>query len=468
MDRPLKTQTIDENAQPTPIATLLQPFRHFARTEAAGGIVLFALAAIGLLWANSPWAPGYEALWHTELGIDVELEHATLKLSLLHWINDGLMALFFFVVGLEIKRAVLVGELATLRSAAVPIFGAVGGMLVPAVIYAALNAGTPGLRGWGVPMATDIAFALGVLALVGRRAPASLRIFLASLAIVDDIGALLVIAIFYTEQIAWGYLAGAGVCLGLMGVLSLAGVRRTLPFGLFAIVLWVLVHESGIHATIAGVLAAMAIPVRAGVDTRHFLTFTRRHLDRFERIDAPGESILTNPEQQGIMDSLEHACILVQTPLQRLEHKLVPWSAFVVVPIFALANAGVAVSADALEGAAQSRVSLGIVLGLLIGKPVGVVGATWLGVKSGLVSLPTGVTWRHIIGAGLLAGIGFTMALFIAALAFGDSEQLAEAKMSVLAASLIAGIAGWLVLTVGVRATDQDASSSTEPHGIAS
>jgi Na+:H+ antiporter, NhaA family len=461
MVRAHRPDSIELQAPDTPIAALLQPFRYFARMEAAGGVVLIAFGGAGLVWANSPWGADYAGLWHTTLSVGVP--RAGLSMSLLHWINDALMALFFFVVGLEIKREVFVGELATLRSAAVPILAAVGGMLVPAAIYAGVNAGTPGMRGWGVPMATDIAFALGVLALVGRRAPASLRVFLASLAIVDDIGALLVIAIFYTEQIAWGYL-GAGVsCVALMGVLNLAGVRRTLPFAILALVLWVLVHESGVHATIAGVAAAMTIPVRARVDTRHFLRFAREQLDDFERLDAPGESILTNPEQQGIMDTVEQACVLVQTPLQRLEHKLVPWSAFLVVPLFALANAGVGVSAEALGAATSSRVSLGIVLGLLVGKPVGVVGATWLAVKTGVGALPTGVSWRHIVGAGMLAGIGFTMALFIASLAFGEGEPLDLAKMSVLAGSLVAGVLGWILLAMAPRVADDAEPSPATP-----
>jgi len=453
MASPRSHTRISDEAPETPIGRVLRPFQYFARLEAAGGILLLIFAAAGMAWANSPWSATYEAVWNAKLvlsigGVELMSKHA----EVVYWINDGLMVLFFFIVGLEIKREILVGELSSPRRAAGPMFAAFGGMVVPALVFVAFNAGTPGIKGWGVPMATDIAFALGVLALLGKRVPLTLRVFLVSLAIVDDIGALLVIALFYTEELHVRYLVSAGACVGLMILLNAGGVRRTVPFAVLTIVLWVLVLKSGVHATIAGVLAAMTIPVRARFDTLHFLEYARGGLDLFERTGKPGESILTNPEQQGIMDALEHATVQVQTPHQRLEHLLLPYSAFLVVPLFALANAGVPVDAAALSEASTGRLSLGIFFGLLIGKPVGVFGATWLAVKAGWADLPPGVTWRHVFGAGWLAGIGFTMALFIAGLAFYSTpEKLDLAKMSILAASLVAGVIGAVILATGSK-----------------
>lgn len=446
-------QRIVEAAIPTPMDAIMRPFQRFARLEAAGGILLLLAAAVGMIWANSAWAGAYFDLWQMPVVLSFDgAELMSKHNQLLYWINDGLMVVFFFVVGLEIKREVVVGELASIRRATGPMFAAVGGMVVPALVFVAFNAGTPAIKGWGVPMATDIAFALGALALLGRRVPLTLRVFLASLAIVDDIGALLVIAIFYTEELKINYMISGGACVALMAILNVAGVRRTLPFALLAVVMWVLVLKSGVHATIAGVIAAMTIPVRARVNTEQFIDYVRSGMGMFESSNKPGESILTNPDQAAIAEGVEHAAVQVQAPLLRLEHRLLVVSAFFVVPIFALANAGVAVSGESLAEAATGRLSLGIFFGLVVGKPIGVFAATWLGVKLGVADLPPGVTWRHVIGAGFLSGIGFTMALFIAGLAFYSTpEKLDMAKVGVLGASVVAGVIGMVVLATGSK-----------------
>ncbi len=443
-----------DRGTPLPVERWLAPFHRFARLEASGGIVLLAMGVVALVWANSPWREHYEHLRHTKVALGSE--SFGLKLSLEHWINDALMAVFFFLVGLEIKREILVGELSSWKKAALPVAGALGGMLVPAGIFAALNTGAPTMRGWGIPMATDIAFALGVLSLGARGAPIGLRVFLASLAVADDIGALLVIAIFYTERLDLGALGwGAGV-LASMALIGHLGVRRVWPFAILGVVLWVLVLRSGIHATIAGVLAAATIPVRQRVDARAFVAFSRQAIDRFEHAGSgdgtSGQSILTNTGQQALVQGIEDACDKVQTPLQIMEHALVPWVAFAIIPIFALANAGVTVAAGDLAGTFLSRECLGVALGLAIGKPIGITLVAWLAVRLGIGALPAGVSWLQIHGAAWLGGIGFTMSLFIANLAFaqGDAANgtryLDHAKVGILTGSFVAAVVGLIIL----------------------
>jgi NhaA family Na+:H+ antiporter len=434
---------VEERAR---IAPLILPFQRFMAVEASGGIVLLACTAIALIWANSPWAENYHDLWHTYL--TVTLGEWQIKLSLAHWVNDALMAIFFFVVGLEIKRELLVGELASLRRAALPIVAAVGGMLVPAAVYAAFNAGGEGAAGWGVPVATDIAFALGVMALLGRRVPLGLKVFLTALAIVDDIGAVLVIAVFYTAEVSGQALMAAGFFFVGMIVLNVLGVRRPIVYLVAGILLWMAVFASGIHATIAGVLAAFAIPAKVRLREESFSRKARSVLEDFEHADEQGGPIVTNARRQAAIHSLEKACEHVQPPLLRLEHMLVPWVAFLIMPIFALANAGVQLGGDAID-AVTGRTALGVALGLLLGKLAGVTAFTWLAVKTGVATLPAGVTWRHILGAALLAGVGFTMSLFIANLAFETEELLTQAKIGILCGSLIAGISGFIVLRIG-------------------
>ena len=426
-----------------PVERIVRPFQDFASKQSSGGVLLIVATAAALVWANSPWAEGYAALWHTKLTVGVG--EASISKDLTHWINDGLMAVFFLVVGLEIKREVLVGELSSVRGAALPVVAAVGGAVVPALIYVVINAGTEGVAGWGIPMATDIAFALGVLALLGERAPLALKVFLTALAIVDDIVAVLVIAFFYTSEISWGALGVGVVFLAALVVANLIGVGRTLVYALLGIGLWLCFLLSGVHATIAGVLLAFTVPAVSFIDPGAFLERSRYLLDRFERAGEKGENVLSNEERQAALHALNHATYKLEPPLHELEHALHPWVVFAVMPLFALANAGVPLGGG-IADALTSPVALGIVAGLVVGKQLGITLFAWLAVKSGVSELPTGIGWRHVYGAGWLAGIGFTMSLFITDLAFSDGSLMGAAKLGILAASLISGVAGWTIL----------------------
>jgi NhaA family Na+:H+ antiporter len=426
-----------------PLERILLPFEEFTHAEASSGILLLLCTVIALVWANSPWASTYTSLWQTKISIGVG--SFALAKPLLLWINDGLMAVFFFVVGLEIKREVLVGELASLRQALLPITAALGGVLVPATLYSVLNAGEPGAPGWGIPMATDIAFALGVMVLLGNRVPVALKVFLTALAIVDDIAAVLVIALFYTAEIAWASLAvGTGFFILLL-IANLAGARHPMVYAGLGVGLWLAFLLSGVHATVAGVLLAMTIPARTRIDADEFLARSRALLGEFERASGSSASMVTRQERREAIQALETACQQVETPMQRLEHALHPWVTFAIMPLFALANAGVSPGGD-LSEALTHPVALGIIAGLVVGKPLGVTLFTWLAVRIGVTGLPAGVTWRQVHGAGWLAGIGFTMSLFIANLAFGDTRLLSMAKVGILTASLIAGMVGWVIL----------------------
>lgn len=429
-----------------PIEKILFPFQKFIELEASSGILLLLSTIFALSWANSPWYHSYFGLWETKLSIS--FAGFVLEEPLIHWINDGLMALFFFIVGLEIKREMLVGELASPRKAALPIAAAIGGMIVPAGIYAALNAGKMGAPGWGIPMSTDIAFALGVLALLGKRIPLGLKVFLTALAIVDDLGAVLVIALFYTAEILWIALAaGAGLLVFLIAA-NIAGIRHPLIYFLLGGCVWLAFLESGIHATVAGVLVAMTIPARARLNTDEFLGRSRALLRKIEDAGISGENEPLIEDQRAAIQALESAIDHVEMPLERLERIMHPWTTFFILPLFALANAGVALSSNFSE-ALTSLVSLGIIGGLVIGKQIGITFFSWLAVRSGTAALPDRVTWRHIYGAGWLGGIGFTMSLFIASLAFGNSPLLTAAKIGIITASLIAGIVGWIFLKDG-------------------
>jgi NhaA family Na+:H+ antiporter len=430
-----------------PIDTIIRPFQEFAHTAASGGVLLLAFTVVALIWANSPWSHSYHELWHTPVTAGFGGHVLSKPLEL--WINDGLMAIFFFVVGLEIKREILTGELSSPRQAALPIAAALGGMIVPALLYFAFNAGTAEVSGWGIPMATDIAFALGVLALVGKGVPDALKVFLTALAIVDDLGAVLVIALFYTSEISLTAL-GAGACfLLLMVVANAMGVRNPLVYWLLGGAVWLAFLLSGVHATIAGVLGAMTIPASSLLDENSFVAKGRFLLSEVERKVDPGQEPLQYGNQHAAIQALERACENVETPLRRLEHGLHPWVAFCIMPLFALANAGVELGAGFVAALTQP-VTLGVMIGLVAGKQIGITLFSWLAVRSGLASLPAGVTWRHIYGAAVLGGIGFTMSLFIAGLAFSSAETLAMAKAGILLASLVAGGAGfWLLRRVG-------------------
>jgi NhaA family Na+:H+ antiporter len=429
--------------QQRPVEKIVRPFQSFAEKQSSGGILLIAATVAALVWANSPWGAGYAALWHTRVTVGVG--DFSLSKDLTHWINDGLMAIFFLVVGLEIKREVLVGELSSIRNAALPVAAAVGGATVPALIYLAFNAGGDGVAGWGIPMATDIAFALGVLALLGERVPVALKVFLTALAIVDDIVAVLVIALFYTSEISWGALGVAAVFFAALVVANLIGVDRTLVYALLGIGLWLGFLLSGVHATIAGVLLALTVPASSFIDPGEFLKRGRYVLDRFEHAGDQGTDVLRNETRQAALHALDRATRRLEPPLHELEHTLNPWVVFAIMPLFALANAGLPLGGKAV-GALADPVALGILLGLVLGKQTGITLFSWLAVRSGLAELPEGIGWRHVYGVGWLAGIGFTMSLFISDLAFSDGVLVDKAKLGILAASLVSGVAGWTLL----------------------
>jgi len=418
-------------------------FEWFVNSEVAGSALLLACTVIALLLANSPLAPAYDHLLHIKVG--VSWGDTTFKLTVHHWINDGLMVIFFFVVGLEIKRELIVGQLSSLRRAALPVAAAAGGMLAPAILYATLNSSGEGSAGWGIPMATDIAFALGVLALFGSRVPVALKVFLTALAIADDLGAVLVIAVFYTASLrSWGLIVAA-VFLALLVLAIRARIRRLDVLLPLMVGVWFGIFASGVHATVAGILVAMVIPVRSRIEPERFLAAARERLEELESVPLTRESMIDDERQFDAIDSL-HRCAEDMLPAGlRLEHALHPVQVWFILPLFALANAGVRIDSHLLEALANP-ISLGIVVGLVIGKPAGIYGLSRLAVRLTGASLPDGVAWRHILGAGCLAGIGFTMSLFITGLAFPDEALVAEAKIGILAASLVSGIIGSTIL----------------------
>lgn len=427
-------------------------FQEFTRSASSGGIVLLAAAAVAIAWANSPWSEIYFRSWETKVTIGTPTFGITESLG--HWINDGLMALFFFVVGLEIKREVLIGELASVRQAMLPLAAAVGGMVVPAVLYATINAGGAGSAGWGIPMATDIAFALGILALLGPRVPVALKVFLAALAIVDDIGAVLVIAVFYTTHVDWLSLAIAATAVAGLITINRARIRHPGAYAVLGLILWIAFLHSGIHATVAGVVLAMTIPARTRINESEFAKEIRENLEQFESSCGTGENLLSNSRQQDAIENMENACEGAQSPLMKLEHSLHGFVAFFVMPLFALANAGIAIGLENdLIGSAS--ITVGVALGLLLGKPLGIMLAAWIVVRTGAAVLPAGTSWRMIHGTAWLGGIGFTMALFIAGLAFPTGQLLEDAKLGIIGASLLGGTVGWLLLR---RATAQQGS----------
>jgi len=426
-----------------PIDQLMRPFQNFLEKEASGGILLLIFTVVALVWANSPFAESYSHLWHTKFSIsfgDFNLDY-----SLHHWINDGLMAIFFFVVGLEIKRELLVGELSSLKKASLPIMAALGGMIFPALFYVFFNFGKESISGWGIPMATDIAFVIGILALLGSRVPTGLKVFITALAIADDIGAVLVIAFFYTSNISIVSLSFAGGVMLLLIAANLSGVRNLIVYTVLGIILWLSFLFSGVHATVAGVLLAFTIPASSRIDTSQFLLKGKKLLEDFDHSGEEGPNVLSNEAREGIVQNLEENCEKILTPLQRLEHKLHPWVSFFIMPVFALANAGVIITGNFISELTDP-VSFGIVTGLFIGKQLGISAFTWLSVKLKLASLPFSVTWKQIYSAGILAGIGFTMSLFIANLAFTSEELLTISKVGILTASLLSGFIGFFIL----------------------
>jgi NhaA family Na+:H+ antiporter len=421
----------------------VRPLQEFLRTETAGGMLLLAAAIVALIWANLPGTDSYADFWNAHIRLDLNV--VDLDLSLQHWVNDALMAIFFFVVGMEIKRELLRGELANPRKAALPVAAALGGMIVPALIYTAVNAGGDGARGWGIPMATDIAFAVGVLTLLGPRVPVSLKVFLLALAIADDLGAIAVIAIFYSDSIEFGWLAAAIGAFALTAIMGRLGVRDLIVYiavGLFA---WLAVYESGVHATIAGVVLGLLTPVNAYFGKREV---EQRVLDLAEQL-RPGEEART-PERAELelsaLGELEELARESRPVLDRLVQALHPWTSYAIIPVFALANAGVELSGGAVRDAATSPVALGVALGLVVGKPIGIALFSFVAVRSGLASLPAGVSWAMLAATGMIAGIGFTVSLFISELAFTSASLVDEAKIGILAGSALIGVAGFVAL----------------------
>lgn len=420
----------------------IQPIGVFVNTEASGGIFLLVATAVALIWANSPWDGSYFDLVHAHLSIDVAL--FSIEESLGHLVNDGLMTVFFFVVGLEIKRELLHGELASRRKAALPVAAALGGMVVPALIYVAWNGSGEGARGWGVPMATDIAFAMGVLALLGRRAPFSLKVFLLALAIVDDLGAILVIAVFYTDSISIEALAWAALLVGVMLAAARAGVRSTDVYVVLGVFFWVAVYKSGIHATLAGVVLAMLTPAKPKFTPRAFEASALDLLVSYRHARDAGD----HAQSQQVLAEFESLSRGTESPLDRLEHTLHPWVSYLIVPIFALVNAGVVISGGLISDSLSSPVSLGVASGLAVGKPLGILLACYIAVKLGIADLPSNTGYGHMVGLGLVAGIGFTVSLFITNLAFDSATLVDEAKLGILAASMLAGVAGFVYLWI--------------------
>jgi Na+:H+ antiporter, NhaA family len=414
--------------------------------EAASGILLLASTIAALAWANSPWAESYHAIWNTPLS--VAFGRFALTETNHEWVNDGLMAVFFFVVGLEIKREVLIGELSSLRQAAFPLIAALGGAIVPAILYLLIVHGDA-QKGWAIPMATDIAFVLGVLAILGKRVPASLKIFVTALAIADDLIAVLVIAVFYTDRIHFVGLTvafvGLAVCLGA----NLLGVRKPALYAIVGLFVWYAVLKSGVHATVAGVLLAFTIPARTYVDRASFLKRSRWLIDRFEA--APANS----SEAHSAIHTMESQLVLIESPLHRIEHSLHPWVSFLIMPLFAFVNAGVPILGNG-TAAARHPVSLGVALGLFLGKPLGIWLFASLSAKWRLAMAPPELSSRALFGAAWLCGIGFTMSLFIATLAFGDGVLLNMSKIGILGSSLASGVCASLFLLRRSRSTRSD------------
>ena len=427
---------------------VLSPLEDFIHRQTTSGILLMLCAIAALYLANSQWSDTYHHF--LKLTFTIGVPGFELSKSLHHWINDGLMAIFFFVIGLELKREILVGELSDLQQAILPIVAAIGGMVVPVIIYISLNPTGDTLDGWGIPMATDIAFALGALALLGSRIPKSLLTFLVALAIVDDLGAVMVIAVFYTETINFSALAIAAVMVVMLISLNLGGIRRPLPYLLLGIILWIAMLKSGVHATLAGIFLAFTIPMRPKYDPARFFNHINEMLDKIKNAYQREENIIKNDELRSRVRALGEGVQLVQAPAQIMERTMHFPTAYLIIPIFSLANAGIPINLSAFNTIITHPVSMGIVAGLVFGKLIGIAGFSWVAVKMGLTSLPHGVNFKHIVGVALMGGIGFTMSIFIAELGFVHSaEDLLMAKTGILLASILAGVSGfvWLYFT---------------------
>ena len=439
----------NENPQPRrnrPVQIISDPFQRLIELETGGAILLLLMTVIALVWANSPWAESYDHFWHTPISISIA--NHTLELSLAHWVNDGLMAIFFFVVGMEIKREVVLGELSSLQRAMLPLFGALGGMVVPALIYVGFHQGGPAASGWGVPMATDIAFAVAALTALGSRVPAPLKIFLLALAIADDLGAVLVIALFYTAHIDMQALIFCFVTLGGVLVMNLIGVRSFLAYWIAGSIAWFFMHESGVHATIAGVLLGLLTP--ASADTGEHETLLEKATSHFgnltETLQPDQQADYGGHKKAHVFEKIQGLYVGSQSPLDYLTNLLEKWVAFFIMPVFALANAGVAFDMAVFTNPTSQMVGVAVACGLLIGKPLGIGLFSYLAVKTKIAVMPTGVNWGALIGVGLLAGIGFTMSLFVTNLAFSDPILIAGSKIGIFAGSVLAAVFGIIAL----------------------
>lgn len=431
-----------------PIDKIVQPMQRFIQQEKSGGLLLGISVIIALLLANTPLSHGYHEVLQQSFGFRWN-DNTYFDFTTHHWINDGLMSIFFFVVGLELKREIIGGELSNVRKAILPIVAAIGGMVMPAIIYLLFNPSGEPHKGWGIPMATDIAFALGVLFLLGKKIPLSLKVFLTALAIVDDLGAVLVIAFFYTAEIHITYLLVGLFILGLMYLGNKLGIRSIIFYAVLGIGgVWTCFLVSGVHATIAAVLAAFTIPADVKIRENVFITKINTYLERFKNID-PDESTptLTN-EQLHVLEKVNETTLAATPPLQRLEHALHPAVSFIIIPIFAIANAGVSLNID-METLFKNNIALGTALGLLLGKVIGIVGFSILFIKLKIAKVPAGMNLKNLFGLGFLASIGFTMSLFVTSLAFSHEEYQTQAKIGIFAASLIGGIIGYLILNRG-------------------
>lgn len=425
-----------------------EPLKNFIKHETSSSIILFAFSIIAVIWANSSYGYIYEDLWNHKFTIGFADNEFHLSKPLILWINDGLMAVFFFVIGLEVKREVMAGELTTLRKASLPIFAAIGGMLFPVLIFLFFNDGRAGSEGWGIPMATDIAFTLGILTILGKRVPIGLKIFLTAFAIVDDIGAVIVIAIFYSSNIQWDLLFYAMLLIGFVGFLSYKKIYSQYFYYIIGFIVWFLFLKSGVHPTISGVLMAFTFPITRSIDLTDYLKSVSKQLSVFKGSKGKESDLLGNEEIKAL-DNVESMSKQLVSPLQHLEHSLHGWVSYVIMPIFALANAGVVISFSGLGELAH--VSYNIALALVLGNTIGIMLLSYLAIKFKLADLPENVNYVHLLGVSFLGGLGFTMSLFITNLAYVSDELIAAGKMGVIIGSLVAGLLGYLILRVSLK-----------------
>ncbi len=431
-------QSVDRNN--TGLAYIRETARKFLDRETSGGLLLIAATIFALVLGNSQWADAYHHYLTDEFLFELS-DHFSFGLTIEEWINDGLMAIFFLVAGMELKREIMVGELSSLKKASMPLLGALGGMVVPALIFVALNSGTENISGWGIPMATDIAYSLGIIGLLGRRVPAQLKVFLVALAIADDLGAILVIALFYSNELSWLFLGAGGGLFVLLMLCNHFGVKSLFWYILGGVVLWYCFLNSGVHPTIAGVLFAITIPIKPKLDSKILKERTANNVAALEKADIENRDPMQDIRQRKILKDIKTDTENSRPPLLKLENALIDFNAFFIIPIFAIANAGVKLDVSLLEVLSGS-LGLGILLGLAVGKVLGISLFAFIGEKLGLSELHASLRWKHIIGIGMIAGIGFTMSLFITNLAFTDPELVKVSKISILIASLVAALGG--------------------------